>query len=578
MSLFYCRFKHVWIGFLIFVGTVVLQYSPEIILFFHKHELPYKVTGTEVTFDLSSLREGKYFVTIGRTRAPTDLYLDDQKVQSTLDPLSGTLSSMALSAAFEKKDHLPKSMTLKFRKSPFHNNFTHYPQILEYSFGKLFHFWVLILDVYLGIGFSLFLLLLVFLSKPVVFDSPYQHRALTFFSVTSVFYCLSLAYVTSMFLKPTIAMPLHYLLKNCFSLFFLLFVGTYLKNKSRSLIILHILCLTFYVFSQFIDPKTIRFFYNYQYVLFPLTGLYLFWKTSTKLDMSNKEQRLLSSISFSFFLIHLFDLEILQLDYSSKLFASRFLSHGFVASITLALALLVREKQFELRETLQTSQVRLFFTKQFVSTAQRVAHDIRSPILSLAALVEQSRTINSEERKLLSFTMERIKQISTFLTSESKKYSQGEEETPALLNISLHIENLIKEKQALCKKKIAIELSILDNCYLSKENISDLIANLSNLIDNSIESIEPDSEGLITVTVSNTDDSVSFAVTDNGKGIPEGILSKLTRERATFFKKEGSGLGLYHARRFAESLGGSIEIHSEVKKGTTVTLCLPLAH
>ena len=72
-------------------------------------------------------------------------------------------------------------------------------------------------------------------------------------------------------------------------------------------------------------------------------------------------------------------------------------------------------------------------------------------------------------------------------------------------------------------------------------------------------------------------------VTDEGRGIAPQHLEKLGqrfyrveegRERAA--ADEGSGLGLAICRRIALAHGGTLNIESEVGKGTMVTVRLPL--
>jgi len=66
-------------------------------------------------------------------------------------------------------------------------------------------------------------------------------------------------------------------------------------------------------------------------------------------------------------------------------------------------------------------------------------------------------------------------------------------------------------------------------------------------------------------------------VKDDGKGIPPEILSRLGEKGATFNKKGGSGLGLYHSKTTIEKWGGKLEINSELNKGTDVIIRIPKA-
>ena len=65
----------------------------------------------------------------------------------------------------------------------------------------------------------------------------------------------------------------------------------------------------------------------------------------------------------------------------------------------------------------------------------------------------------------------------------------------------------------------------------------------------------------------------SIRFTDNGPGIAPEILARLTREPvSTRTEQGGSGMGLLFCRRVVQSMGGLIEISSELSQGTSVKL------
>jgi two-component system NtrC family sensor kinase len=64
-------------------------------------------------------------------------------------------------------------------------------------------------------------------------------------------------------------------------------------------------------------------------------------------------------------------------------------------------------------------------------------------------------------------------------------------------------------------------------------------------------------------------------IADNGAGIPAEHLEKIFEPFFTT-KARGTGLGLAITRQIVEQHHGKIEIESEVGKGTTVTVKLPV--
>jgi len=103
-----------------------------------------------------------------------------------------------------------------------------------------------------------------------------------------------------------------------------------------------------------------------------------------------------------------------------------------------------------------------------------------------------------------------------------------------------------------------------------------------NLLSNAAKFTE---QGRITVEASRTADGAGeglrFRVADTGIGMSEEQLAKLFQpftqaDASTTRKFGGTGLGLAITRRFAELMGGSVEVSSREGEGTEFTLTLPV--
>lgn len=96
-----------------------------------------------------------------------------------------------------------------------------------------------------------------------------------------------------------------------------------------------------------------------------------------------------------------------------------------------------------------------------------------------------------------------------------------------------------------------------------------------NIIDNAMKYTE--AGGSIEVEAQKTDSAVTVSVSDTGAGIAPDDLPKVKQK---FYKanktKHGSGIGLAVADEIITRHGGTLEIDSELGKGTTVTITLPL--
>jgi nitrogen fixation/metabolism regulation signal transduction histidine kinase len=102
---------------------------------------------------------------------------------------------------------------------------------------------------------------------------------------------------------------------------------------------------------------------------------------------------------------------------------------------------------------------------------------------------------------------------------------------------------------------------------------------MHNLIRNALEAMEgqADAEVLVKtqlVTVSKGE-RILISVSDNGPGLPAADKEKIFEPYVTT-KSKGTGLGLAIVKKLIDEHGGDIVIESEVGKGTTVEIYLPV--
>jgi signal transduction histidine kinase len=100
-----------------------------------------------------------------------------------------------------------------------------------------------------------------------------------------------------------------------------------------------------------------------------------------------------------------------------------------------------------------------------------------------------------------------------------------------------------------------------------------------NVLTNSVEAVQrKDGDGGIVVRTSNDDEHVSVEIKDNGVGIPEAKLTTLFDPEFSDSKgRVKAGIGLFVSHNIVEKHHGTITVASEIGKGTTVTVVLPVA-
>jgi len=97
----------------------------------------------------------------------------------------------------------------------------------------------------------------------------------------------------------------------------------------------------------------------------------------------------------------------------------------------------------------------------------------------------------------------------------------------------------------------------------------------NNIIKNAIDALDRDG-GVIEITSRQNDGKAEISFSDNGKGMPPEVVSKIFTPLFTT-KAQGMGFGLSICKRIVEAHGGSISVKTEVGIGTSFTVSLPIA-
>ncbi len=218
-------------------------------------------------------------------------------------------------------------------------------------------------------------------------------------------------------------------------------------------------------------------------------------------------------------------------------------------------------------------------TKAAISSlAAQMAHDIRSPLAALNTISTELLHLPEEPRNIIRGAVTRINDIANNLLA---KYKRGQsKENEGLISselMSALIDRMISEKRLqFTNKNILFDYYIDQNAQgmFASLILSEFERVISNLLNNAVEAIT--NHGRVEIKLSATPENIIITIEDNGQGISEELLQCLFQEGMTT-KTHGHGLGLFHAKKFIKSWGGSINIKSTVGQGTLVTLRLPKA-
>jgi putative PEP-CTERM system histidine kinase len=115
------------------------------------------------------------------------------------------------------------------------------------------------------------------------------------------------------------------------------------------------------------------------------------------------------------------------------------------------------------------------------------------------------------------------------------------------------------------------DLQPLPKVFLDQEQILKVV---TNLVLNATEAVS--GAGQVRIETSRRNGWTILAVTDNGCGMSPDFLNRSLFRAFQTTKKSGLGIGMFQSKMIVEAHGGRIEVESELGKGTTFRVFLPV--
>jgi len=216
-----------------------------------------------------------------------------------------------------------------------------------------------------------------------------------------------------------------------------------------------------------------------------------------------------------------------------------------------------------------------------------VSHELKSPLgvvqQNLYVLADDLSEKLTEEQKtkverLQTRIADLVKLINTWLRAISVDVSSIRESFEPISIPTVVSKAVESVQQHAIRKDIEIETFVPENLSFINGEEGTLVEAVVNIAGNAVKYSRI--SGTITIEVVEKDDHILITVKDKGVGIAEEDLPNLFED---FYvgksKTEGerrSGVGLAITRRIIEAHDGSISVESELGKGSTFTIQLPV--
>lgn len=225
----------------------------------------------------------------------------------------------------------------------------------------------------------------------------------------------------------------------------------------------------------------------------------------------------------------------------------------------------------------------ILYIRQLEQYSFVTAHNLRAPvarIIGLCQLVKMEKVhggdtegiiekliVASQELDLVFRELNAILDIRTFSMEIFSPVNLGEEVKNILANLKYEID----QANAIIETDFS-QVPVITSIKPYMNSI------LFNLISNAIKYRHLERRPVIKITSSKCQGRILITVADNGLGISQDYLDKIFQLYKRFhFHVEGRGIGLFLVKTQMDSLGGNVDIESEVGRGTVVRLWLDIA-
>lgn len=246
----------------------------------------------------------------------------------------------------------------------------------------------------------------------------------------------------------------------------------------------------------------------------------------------------------------------------------------------------IHDATSKLRQT-NTRLKQLNETKDdFVSMA---SHQLRTPLTSVEGYLSMvlegdAGPLNEQQRKLLEQSFNSSRQM-VYLISDLLNISRISTGRFVIEPSEVQLDKIVEEEVSqLNEIAKAREVSLtyekpptFPKLMLDETKMHQVVM---NFIDNAVHYTRPG--GSVTVSLRETPSAIEYTVKDTGIGVPKAarfhLFTKFYRApNAQKTRPDGTGLGLFMAKKVVTAQGGAIIFHSEEGKGSTFGFRLPKA-
>ena len=200
-----------------------------------------------------------------------------------------------------------------------------------------------------------------------------------------------------------------------------------------------------------------------------------------------------------------------------------------------------------------------------------VVHDLKNIVTQLSLMMKNAKRLshNPEFQQDMLMTVEnsldRMRQLMLQLREGA---------TPPGTAFGVNLGTIIQRIEAVAAgrgRKLEVQLS---EPVVTRGHEERLERVIGHVVQNAFDATDP--SGRVWLNLDRCGGQARIVVGDTGKGMSQDFIRDRLFKPFQTTKQAGMGIGAYESFQYVQELGGRIEVESELNKGTTVTILVPL--
>lgn len=206
--------------------------------------------------------------------------------------------------------------------------------------------------------------------------------------------------------------------------------------------------------------------------------------------------------------------------------------------------------------------------------AASISHEVRNPLTTSRGFMQLLYDeVHKNKHEYIDIAIKELDQAEAII-NEYLTFAKPTIDEEEVIEVRKQIEHVVQIMTPLANMN-SVELDIQMEqvqCFVLGER-KKLQQCLLNIVKNGIEAMPHG--GLLKIKITSSDTHVNIDIADTGKGMSKEQINRLG-EPYFSTKEKGTGLGMMATYRMIHTMGGTINVKSQIEKGTCFSIQIPL--